>query len=556
MKRALVGCAGLVFAACRPAPEACPPRVSAPAIIQPESSQARALLSDTATRAAAAGAGDLLVAADGVASEGDRVGAFVSLPEGACAIVFARGSKGVADLDLFAFQDDGTPYATDESASAEASLLLCGPHPDRLFFSTRVASGAGRVALGVQPVPPAAAPRVAAAIGAHARGEESGRLESWPGLEAKIAEHRREIGSSWEDVRRFATLLDPRAPTRTTLAIEPGRCLDVLVAPSDEVSSLEVVVEDESARVIARAQTDGRDRTIVLCSEQGDSVTIAARPRGGSGLAAFVLGRSPKGAASEIAETVSIASASPTTTVERARVALAKEIDLGWGKGASGGVGEAKVGSRSSLEVKLGVGCTRLDVIAGKPLSPVSAALWAEDGALISEDGGGLGATLYSCSAAAKGARVDVESLGRPGPFAIETRTWKSSPAELAERPLAGARLLARVLGRAEADPSTLGSLSKLELAAGKLFTSSTVIQPGVCAEVVVASDAAEPAGVELRLVDESAREDVLGRGRFVASQRLCANRSARKIRVEARTSGPTTAALLLVRSLAADAKP
>ena len=49
------------------------------------------------------------------------------------------------------------------------------------------------------------------------------------------------LGGRWEDVRRLAMPVSPRAASRLSAALEPGRCLDVLVIPSEEVSSLEVV---------------------------------------------------------------------------------------------------------------------------------------------------------------------------------------------------------------------------------------------------------------------------------------------------------------------------
>lgn len=505
-----------------------------------------ALLEGLAASAAREGAAPLVMIAEGIASEGDKVGAFASLPKDKCVVVYARGSRGVGDLDLFGYADDGSPLATDESPSAEAGFLLCPPHPTRVYVAARVASGGGVVAIGAQEVGVDAAPKVAAAVGARGRGEDSGRLESWPGLDKRIVAHRRAIGSSWEDVRRFSAILDARAATRTSIAVEAGRCLDVLVVPNDEVSTLDVVAEAEDGRVMARAWADGKDRAMVLCSEHGDTVTIAARPRGGSGVAAFVLGRSPKGALSEINEPTRIERTSAAVGAEEARAAFDKIMEPGWGRSTKASTAEARVGSRTTVALKLAPGCSRIDVHAGKPLGPVAASLFSASGALLTEGEGSARATLYACGAGGE-LRVDVESRGRPGPFVIESRSWKDVPSELGKRPLAAARLLDRVIGMEPRSPAVVEDARAIELEPGKLVSSSFVVAQGTCTEAIVALEAGS--GIDLRLVDDATGEDVLGRGRNVASQRLCAGKTSRKAKMEVRVDQGPAPALVLLRT-------
>jgi hypothetical protein len=172
--------------ACHDAAPRCP-SPAAPLEVVEAPLLGRELLSDPADRAGRAGAGPLVVVAVGLAAEGDKVGGFVSLPPERCVLLYARGSKGVLDLDLFGFADDGAALATDESASANAGLVLCPPHPDRAYFAARVASGSGLVAIGAHEVDVDRSADAAVAVGARKSGEESGRLESWPGLEAKLA---------------------------------------------------------------------------------------------------------------------------------------------------------------------------------------------------------------------------------------------------------------------------------------------------------------------------------------------------------------------------------
>jgi hypothetical protein len=506
------------------------------------------LLTGVAAKSRAAGAGELVVLASSIGAEGDRAGGFLRLPKDRCVLVFARGSRGVGDVDLFAFQDDGGTVAADESSADQAALLLCPPLPDRVYVSARIASGSGLVAVGVQDVAPEKATLAARAVGARAAGEESGRLESWPGLEAKIVAHRRAIGSSWEDIRRFAAPVDARAPTRTTVTIEAGRCIDVLLVPSEEVASLEVVAEAEDGRIVARAQAEGRDRSMLLCSEFGESVTVSARPRGSSGMVAFVVARSPVGGASEVSRSARIDRVSQSLSVEGARAALAKELDPSWGKSKGVGSGQAKVGSRSNVPLKLAAGCSRVDVVAGSPLGPLSAALWDPEGKLVSEVTGSLRATLLSCGAA-RDARLDVESRGRPGPFVVDVRTWADAGSELVRHPFAAARLFDRIVGPTDLAPDSLAGAKPIDLAAGKLHASSFVVAPASCTEVIAALDATG-GGLEVRLVDAATNEDFIGRGRFVASQRVCAGPSARKVALELRVDDGPARALVLVRPL------
>ncbi|NUP09356.1 MAG: hypothetical protein HOW73_25160 [Polyangiaceae bacterium] len=541
----------VLAASCTSEP-ACPSPSPPLAVAEPPAN-AGALLGELADKAARAGASPLVVVAEGIASEGDRIGGFLTLPKDRCVLIYARGSKGLSDLDLFGYADDGSPLGSDESESRDAAFVLCPPIPGRVYVTARVASGAGLVAIGAQEVAPDEAPRAASAIGARTVGEDTGRLESWPGLENKIATHRRAIGSTWEDVRRFATLVDSRAATRTTVTIDPGRCLDVLVIPTEDVPSLDVVAESDNGRVIARAWPEGRDRSMLLCSEAGDDITIAARPRGGSGLAAFVVGRSPKGTISEIAEPTRIERVSQDQTAEHARSDLAKVADSSWGKAAPAGAGEARLGSRTSLDLKLMAGCTRLDVLAGKPLGPVAAALWASDGALLAESEGSARTTLYTCGAA-RAARIDVESRGRPGPFVVDQRTWKTLPPEISKRPAAAGRLLDRLLGAEVVAPTAMEDARAIDLEEAKLHTSSFVVAQGTCTEVFVALDAGS--GIDVRLVDEVTQKDVLGRGKLVASQRICGGKTSRKARLELRVDDGPAPALVLFRTVHESVEP
>lgn len=510
--------------------------------------EAQGLLEAGARLAVEQGAGPLLVVARAVLAEGDRAGAFLSLPKERCVLVHAHGSPGIADLDLFAFVDDGGSIASDESTAASAAILLCPPLPARVFVSTRVASGAGVVAIGAHEVEPAQAERAGRAVSARARGEDSGRLESWPGLETRIRQHRTALGSSWEDVRRFAAPVDPRAPTRSTVIVEAKRCIDVLVLPSDEAGSLEVLAESDDGRVIARAGNQGRERSMLLCSEHGELVTIVARPRGAAGLAAFVVGRSPVGAIAELERQQRVDRLSQSLALAEAQKQHAEALDPAWGTAQSAGSGQARVGSRTALALQHPEGCSRVDVVAGAPLGPLVAALWELDGRLVHEEQGALGATLFVCGAARE-LRLEAEARARPGPFAVLRRGLGALRGDAATRPLAAARLLARVAAAGDERPLDLGSARALSLQPGERTSIPVAAPARGCVEIVAALEG--PARwLELSLVDEQGGDGLRARGAHTASQRLCGQGGPRTARLELSVDAGPAEVLVSVRAL------
>jgi len=524
----------------------------APAALRvlPDRVDGRPLLAPTAARAVKAGAGPLAVLGADVVSEGDRIGAFVEIPDGECLLAFVRSSSTIGDVDLFAFDDEGSSFASDESPDADAAIVICPPHPRRLYVVAKVMAGSGILSVGVQPVPRAAEARVAAAVGARGRpGEDTGRLDAWPGLEAKIRAHRQAIGARWEDVRRVAVPLSPRAPTRVSASVDAGRCLDVLVSPSDEIGSLEVVAEDTAGRIIGRARDAGRDRALVMCSATTVPITITVRPRGTQGLAAITMGRSAVGAASEIEGRARVLHVTPTEPLAAARAALARGLS-GGGYAAPRAVatGTAKVGARAVVPVDLPQGCARIDVIAGAPLSGLEAVLWDDKGARIAEGRGGAAATLFACGSGGA-ARLDFEALESPGPFAVELRKDNAAPPALVAHPIAAGRLLARMNAGGDIATSAAATSAKVvALDDARLESGQFVVAPGTCAEVIVALDKGG-SGVELRMVDAATRESTLARARHVVSDQLCAASSPRAGSYEIRLAAGKADALVQVRT-------
>jgi hypothetical protein len=510
-------------------------------------------LGPVAERARRAGGGPLRVVASDVASEGDHVGGFVEVPEGQCVLVLARGSPTVSDVDLFVYEDDGDPFATDESPAPEASALLCPPHPRRLYAVGRATSGVGAVAVGVLGV----APELAAAVGAAAgvRGREAdgtGRLDAWPGLEARVHAHRQGLGGVWEDQRRVALAVTSRAATRLSFVLEEGRCADVFVAPSDEVGSLEAVVEDADGRIVARAKTQGRERTLVLCSATREELTLALRPRGSQGLVAVVLGRSQVGAERELSESTPIARVSESRPLAAVIAAHDRALlEVGLGSPTLVAKGTAKVGSRSAFSLELPAGCARIDVLAGHPLALVEASLWDAQGTRLTEARGAARATLFTCGTGGP-ARIDLEAEGRPGPFAIQLRKTQLATPALVAHPIAAGRLLGRLyaggqLGEGNA-PVDVDVVS-LDDASRRTLTKK-LTTPG-CLDAVTALDRGA-AGVDVRIADASSGESSLAAARYVVANRLCSPQDATPLRVELTVATGRAEALVWLRESAA----
>lgn len=506
-------------------------------------------LAPDAQRAAAAGAGKLVVLGADVATEGVRIASFVEIPEAACALVFTRASASIADVDLFAYDDDGSTFAADESPDRDAAVLVCPPHPRRLYVVARVSSGSGVVGVGVQMVPKEAADGVAKIMGVRGRpGEDTGRLDSWPGLEARIRAHRDALGGRWEEARRVALPVSPRIASRVSATVDAGRCLDVLVVPSDEIPQLDVAAEDEAARVIARARDRGKDRSVLLCAARAATVSLSARSRGAQGLAAVILSRSAPGAEPEAgAHAVHLA---PAVELAEARAAVATQLgSLAYAAPRTVASGQARLGTRTAIDVDLPAGCARLDVIVGKPFAELAASLWDDRGALLAEASAGGSAPLFACGKGGR-ARLDLEPLASPGPYVVELRRDKAAPAALLAHPRAAARLLARLAAAGLPEGAAAASSAVvLPLEENQRRSVPLLVPPsGGCVEVIAALDAGA-GGLDLRIADP-AGDGAVTRAHHVVADRLCGPASGKPGAAELRVLSGKADALVLVRPL------
>jgi len=454
---------------------------------------------------------------------GDRVTRLLEVPEGDCVIAIARATQTVDDLDLFAYGEDGAVLGSDEGADKTPALLVCPPHPRRILLMARIAAGYGFVAIGVERVNVSDAPRAAATYGVHyLPGEIAKRLTVWPGLDETVEAHRRRIGGRWIDVRRVQVPLDARTPTRISASVDADRCLDALVVPSDEVSSLEAVLTGEDGTILGRAESWGRERSLVVCSPLPASVTLELRPRAGIGVAVAAFSRSVEGSEPDIdAETLRLDVFATGSVADERKRHDAAEAALGYSAPRVVASGTLPLGRRLSFPLELPDGCVRLDWVSGTPLRGVEGWLYGGDGALLASDDG-KAPRLFRCGPAAS-VRLDASSLSRPGPFAVELYAEPGTPKLLDKHPLAASRLLARMVSSGLiTQAKQVGAVYELALTPNALAKQELTLPFGRCLDATVAIGPGG-SGVELRLVRPDGTELGSGRGDTATSVHACA---------------------------------
>lgn len=514
----------------------------------------RRFLGEDADKAKKAGAADSEVVAVDAGAPGDRISGLVNVPENDCVLLIARASQTVDDVDLFVYGDDGTAFGSDEAPNKTPSLLVCPPHPKRLFAVARIAAGHGMVAVGAQRVARRDAAAVGKALDARGRpGEAAGRVAGWPGLDESIADHRRALGGTWQEVRRTALPVDARIPSRASAVVDAERCLDLLVLPSDEVSHLDIAVLDESGRIVGRGVASGRERFAVVCSRTKENITLEVRPQAGRGIAAVVMARSKTPTLGELPPDAMQLELSPLGDLKATSSQLEETLaNRGYGKAKTLASGSLTLGQRTSSSVTLPAGCNRIDVVGGRPLIGLKAWLWAADGALLARGEDHRQVTLFACGGGGSG-RLDVEPLTRPGPYAAQLRAEGAVAPVLVKHPLAASRLLDRMAARGVLRRGNQAGAPQEMLVDDAHRRGIDVLVPiGRCVDVDAALGPGAT-GVELRAVDsESADELELSAGSESAALRICALDSGRtlKARVEITVGVGSTTALVATRML------
>lgn len=528
----LVVALGLGSGGCRPP---APPGVRAPGG-EPGASEAIELLAGNDLRAARElGAADPSLALTGTGISGDSLGGFVDIAEGRCALLLGRGTRGVQDVDVFVFDDDGTVLASDEAPTKDASLLVCPQKAARVFASARLAAGFGLFGLTLQALEPERGALLARRFGVSpGRPSEVSELTStWPGLDERLAEHRRRVGGRWETLRKVALPLDPRAYVNVSASVEPHTCLDLYVTPSDDVAHLELEVLDANGRWIGSGEARGADRDLMICSSEQRDLAIRTRPHAGRGLAALVVSTS---ASAEVGGGTARHDIRPEGDLAIRRRDNDRRLSrLGYGRASVLREGVLSTERRISMPVTLAPGCSRLDVLTAAPLRSLRAWLWDARGQLIAEDLGGVDATLFACGAGTS-ARLDLDTASRGGAFVIDVRHSASTPRPAERSALAMGRLL-RLLDARGRLPS-LAQLPEVQLtrvSATELARVSLQVPAGRCLELSAALDRGV-SGLEVRLLDitspgEDAQPDgaELGYGSHVATARMCAVKPAQE---------------------------
>ncbi len=523
----------------QPPVEAPPSRLSAPRVT-PGELDPRVLLAEVPTRASRLGAGapSLVVATE--AAENEWVGGFVDVPQNDCLLGYARASSSVNDIDVAIYSDEGTQLAVDEGRDVHPTVLLCSPHPDRVYVAGHLVEGEGFVVVAAQLVPKERALIVGRALGARgALGEGPGPADGWPGLQEAVRVHRLALGGTWEEFKRVAVWVDSRVPTIVALPVESDKCVDAVIVPDDEVALLDVEALDGEGHVVGRARDGMGARTLTLCSPVAMPGALSVRPHVGRGRAAVVLARASVDAARDLGdrpEIAWVAAAKPVEAEKDARNALLAK--RGYDSAVVTTAGTLTLGRRVTVPLDLrglGNACGRVDVVAGAPLALVDARLWDDGGALLASGEASSSLALFACSRGA--ARLDLETRGRPGPFAVMMRPERWRDAAFAAHPLAASRMLAR----AAVGPEMLfdgkdGKARGESLDASRVVSWTETIGAGRCARVTIGAQG-DGLGVELRALDGGDGQEIdRSEAAQAASVRACATaETPRTVRFEAR---------------------
>lgn len=516
----------------------CRPEPARPAlgIKEPGLEQAVELLMGEDVRAARLlGASEPVLAQFGTGITGDSLGGFADIPEGQCALLLGRGTRGVQDVDVFVFADDGTVLASDEAPTQDANLVLCPSQAARVFASTRLAAGFGMFGVTLMTISPEQAGGLGGRFGlTTSRPSEVSELSSsWPGLDERLVEHRRRLGGSWETLRKVALPLDPRAYVNVSAVVEQDDCLDVFVTPSDDVAHLELEVLDQSGRWIGSGEARGTDRNMMVCSSEAREVAIRCRPHAGRGLAALVVSSASR---SEVDASSARFDLRPDSGLAALRQQINQRLGAqGYGRPSFVKDGVLQTERRISVPLTLGSGCSRVDVLTAAPLRSLRAWLWDARGQLMAEDLGGIDATLFACGPGSS-ARLDLDTSSRGGDYAIEVRHSGSNPPAAAQNALAMGRLLRLLDARGRlASLARLPEIHSARVSDSELGRFSLVVPAGRCIELSAALDRGA-SGLEVRLLDVSSAADEptledaeLGYGANVATARTCAVKPARE---------------------------
>jgi hypothetical protein len=509
---------------------------------------AHKLLGELPERASRLGAGAPSLVTSAQAVDNGWVGGFVDVPQDACVLGYARGSSSIDDVDVAIYSEEGTALAVDEGRDVHPTVMMCAPHPDRVYLAAHVVEGEGLVAVGAQLVPKERAVIVARALGARGLAAQGPRpADAWPGLDDAVRSHRVELGGTWQESRRVALAVDARMPTYAALPIDAGECVDAVIVPDEDVALLDVEAVDDQGRVFARAREGAGSRTLTVCSPLQVAGTLSVRPHVGRGLAALVLARASGDASRDFSALPDVAWVAPTEPLEKARSArnalLAKS---GYDAALTATSGTLTLGHRVSLPLDLkplAGACGRIDIVAGAPLALVDARVWSDAGTLLASADASSSLALFAC--ARSGARLELETRGRPGPFAVTMRAERWRDAVFEAHPLAASRMLAR----AAVGPDALldgkeGATRELVLDGERVTSWGENIAAGKCLRATVGGQG-DGAGIEIRVFEGSDEIDRSEAAHAVSVKACATPETPRAVRFEVRASAGHMEAVL-----------
>jgi hypothetical protein len=500
----------------------------------------RVLLGEVPSRASRLGAGAPSLVRSAEAVENEWIGGFVDVPQNDCLLGYARAASSVNDIDVAIYSDEGTQLAVDEGRDVHPTVLMCAPHPERVYVAGHVVEGEGFVVVGAQLVPKERALIVGRALGARgALGEGPGPADGWPGLQEAVRVHRLSLGGTWEEFKRVAVSVDSRLPTIVALPVDAEQCVDAVIVPDDEVALLDVEAVDGDGRVIGRAHDGMGARTLTVCSPVAMPGALTVRPHVGRGRAAVVLARASGEVARDLGERPEVAWVAAAKSLDAEKTArnalLAKR---GYDAPVTSFAGTLTLGRRVTVPLDLralGSACGRIDIVAGAPLAFVDARLWDDAGSLLASGEASSSLALFACSHGS--ARLDLETRGRPGPFAVALRPERWRDAAFAAHPLAASRMLARAaLGPEMVFDGKEGAVRGASLDAARVVSWTETVVAGRCARVTIGAQG-DGLGVELRALDGADGEEIdRSEAAHAASVRACATADApRGVRFEAR---------------------
>jgi hypothetical protein len=353
--------------------------------------------------------------------------------------------------------------------------------------------------------------------------------------------HRLGLGGTWEEFKRVALSVDARVPTVVSLPVEAEQCVDAVIVPDDEVALLDVEALDAEGRVVARAREGTGARTLTVCSPLAMQGALSVRPHVGRGRVAVVMAHAHGEVSRDLTDRPEVAWAAATQPLEAAKNArnalLAKR---GYATAVSSSAGTLALGHRVTVPLEfraLGGACARIDVVAGAPLALVEARVWDENGTLLGAGEASSSLALFACARGA--ARLELETRGSPGPFAVMMRAERWKDPSFAAHPLAASRMLARAaVGPEMQFEGKEAVVREQPLDAARVASWNESIGAGRCMRVAIGAQG-DGLGVELRAIDGADGEEIdRSEAAHAASVRACAPAdAARTVRFEARAS-------------------